>query len=134
MDVSYLAEITGNIATVGYGLAAIGPGIGIGIISGEGFRQILSKNIAWLPIFLASALIVTVLADSLAYWVGHKLFKIPLNLMFGIVSGMHTQPVLLGYACQQTKNELPNVGFATVYPLATILKIMLAQALLVLAA
>ncbi len=107
---------------------------GIGIISGEGFRQILSKNIAWLPIFLASALIVTVLADSLAYWVGHKLFKIPLNLMFGIVSGMHTQPVLLGYACQQTKNELPNVGFATVYPLATILKIMLAQALLVLAA
>ena len=27
-----LAEITGNIATVGYGLAAIGPGIGIGLI------------------------------------------------------------------------------------------------------
>ncbi|HHW50796.1 MAG TPA: ATP synthase F0 subunit C [Pseudoclavibacter sp.] len=35
MDVSYLAEITGNIATVGYGLAAIGPGIGIGIIAGK---------------------------------------------------------------------------------------------------
>jgi F-type H+-transporting ATPase subunit c len=27
-----LAEINGNIATVGYGLAAIGPGIGVGII------------------------------------------------------------------------------------------------------
>lgn len=107
---------------------------GIGIISGEGFRQILSNNIAWLPIFLGSALIVTVVADSIAMIVGYKIFKIPLNVLFGIVAGTHTQPVVLGFANQQTKNELPNVGFATVYPLATILKIMLAQALLVLAA
>lgn len=30
-----LAAISGNIATVGYGLAAIGPGIGIGILVGK---------------------------------------------------------------------------------------------------
>ena len=30
-----LAAINGNIATVGYGLAAIGPGIGIGIVVGK---------------------------------------------------------------------------------------------------
>jgi len=30
-----LAEINGNIATVGYGLAAIGPGLGIGIVAGK---------------------------------------------------------------------------------------------------
>jgi F-type H+-transporting ATPase subunit c len=30
-----LAEINGNIATVGYGLAAIGPGIGIGYLVGK---------------------------------------------------------------------------------------------------
>lgn len=30
-----LAAISGNIATVGYGLAAIGPGIGIGIVVGK---------------------------------------------------------------------------------------------------
>ena len=35
MESTILAEITGNIATVGYGLAAIGPGIGIGIIAGK---------------------------------------------------------------------------------------------------
>ncbi len=27
-----LAEVTGNLGTVGYGLAAIGPGIGVGIV------------------------------------------------------------------------------------------------------
>jgi F-type H+-transporting ATPase subunit c len=30
-----LAEISGNIATVGYGLAVIGPGIGLGILIGK---------------------------------------------------------------------------------------------------
>ena len=35
MDPIVLAEINGNIATVGYGLAAIGPGIGIGIVAGK---------------------------------------------------------------------------------------------------
>ncbi len=105
---------------------------GIGVISGEGFRQILARNLAWLPIFLASAFIVATLADTLAYWLGHKIFRIPLSVMFGIVAGTHTQPVVLGYATQQSKNDLPNVGFAAVYPLATILKIVLAQALLAL--
>jgi F-type H+-transporting ATPase subunit c len=30
-----LAEVVGNVATIGYGLAAIGPGIGVGIVSGK---------------------------------------------------------------------------------------------------
>ncbi len=103
---------------------------GIGLISGEGFRTIVAANPGVLPLFLGSALLICLLADGLAMAVGHKLFKIPLNVMFGIVAGTHTQPVVLGYATHQTRNELPNVGFATVYPLATILKIVLAQVLL----
>ena len=35
MDVNVLADISGNINTVGYGLAAIGPGIGVGIVAGK---------------------------------------------------------------------------------------------------
>ncbi len=30
-----IAELTGNIATVGSGLAAVGPGIGLGILIGK---------------------------------------------------------------------------------------------------
>jgi F-type H+-transporting ATPase subunit c len=30
-----LAELTGNIATVGYGLGTLGPGIGLGILIGK---------------------------------------------------------------------------------------------------
>jgi len=35
MDTTTLAEVTGNVATLGYGLAAIGPGIGLGILIGK---------------------------------------------------------------------------------------------------
>lgn len=103
---------------------------GIGIISGEGFRTIVSQNVSVLPLFLGAAFLVCFVADSLTMVLGHKLFGIPLNIMFGILAGTHTQPVVLGYANHHTGNDLPNVGFATVYPLATILKIVLAQVLL----
>jgi F-type H+-transporting ATPase subunit c len=33
---SNLAAVVGNLGSIGYGLAAIGPGVGIGIIFGQG--------------------------------------------------------------------------------------------------
>ncbi|AXG80299.1 MULTISPECIES: ATP synthase F0 subunit C [Streptomyces] len=35
-----IAAVDGNIGTIGYGLAAIGPGIGVGIIFGNGVQAI----------------------------------------------------------------------------------------------
>ncbi|MBT1167123.1 MULTISPECIES: ATP synthase F0 subunit C [Bifidobacterium] len=35
MDLITLAEVTGSLSAVGYGLAAIGPGVGVGIIFGK---------------------------------------------------------------------------------------------------
>jgi F-type H+-transporting ATPase subunit c len=35
-----LAEVTGDLGSVAYGLAAIGPGVGVGIIFGQGVQAI----------------------------------------------------------------------------------------------
>ena len=35
METTTLAEVTGNIATIGYGLGTLGPGIGLGILIGK---------------------------------------------------------------------------------------------------
>jgi F-type H+-transporting ATPase subunit c len=35
-----LAELSGNVATMGYGLAAIGPAIGVGIVVGKTIESI----------------------------------------------------------------------------------------------
>jgi putative transport protein len=37
---------------------------------------------------------------------------------------------VLSYATEQTGNDLPNIGYATVFPTATVLKILLAQLIL----
>ena len=37
---SVIAELSGNIATVGYGLAAIGPAIGVGIVVGKTIESV----------------------------------------------------------------------------------------------
>ena len=47
-----------------------------------------------------------------------------------MLSGLQTQPAVLGYSLEQTKNDLPNIGYATVYPVAMIAKILLAQLIL----
>ena len=35
-----LAQVTGNVATMGYGLAAIGPAIGVGIVVGKTIESV----------------------------------------------------------------------------------------------
>ena len=39
MDIVTLAEVAGNLNVVGYGLAAIGPGIGLGILFGKAMES-----------------------------------------------------------------------------------------------
>ncbi|MFI0479349.1 ATP synthase F0 subunit C [Actinomadura sp. 9N215] len=40
MTGAVLAAVEGNVTAIGYGLAAIGPGIGVGIIFGQGVNAI----------------------------------------------------------------------------------------------
>ncbi len=106
---------------------------GIGTIAGEGFGRTLATGFR-LPLLLAAgALAVTVFADTLCLVLGARVFKLPLGELWGILAGAHTQPVVLGFASERAQDEGPNVGYATVYPLATVLKIVLAQLLLGLA-
>ena len=52
--------------------------------------------------------------------------------LLGVMSGLQTQPAALGFASSRTDPTGVNVGYASVYPLATILKIFYAQLLIVL--
>ena len=40
MDVSNIAALSGNLAVVGYGLAAVGPGIGVGLVVSKTIESI----------------------------------------------------------------------------------------------
>lgn len=102
---------------------------GVGTRAGYAFVTTLRQGDGFV-ILLAGALITTGTA-ALVLWVGYRLLKIPMSLLVGMLAGLQTQPALLGFALEQTDNDLPNIGYATVYPLAMITKIILIQLLLV---
>ncbi|MEY4262837.1 MAG: hypothetical protein RLY88_545 [Actinomycetota bacterium] len=40
MDVTNIAALSGNLAVIGYGLAAVGPGIGVGLVVSKTIESI----------------------------------------------------------------------------------------------
>lgn len=103
---------------------------GVGTRSGFAFFSTISQG-AGILIFAAGAAI-TVSVGLLTLWVAHKLLKAPLNLVVGMVAALQTNPAILSYALQQTRNELPNSGYITIYAAALIVKVIVAQLILVL--
>jgi putative transport protein len=79
---------------------------------------------------LAAGAVVTCLTAVLTLVIGHLWLKIPMGLLTGMLGGLQTQPAVLAFAQEQSQSDLPNVGYATVYPVAFIAKILLAQVLL----
>lgn len=96
----------------------------VGIRSGHTFVETLQTGGAgW--IFLAGAILSLATAFSILF-VGYRFFKIP----FGILSGMvANQPAILDFALNKAQNQLPNFGYAVMFPLGLILKIVLVQVL-----
>lgn len=100
---------------------------GVGVRSGRTFAETIAGG-HWFPTLLTGAM-VTMATTILVLWVGHRLLRIPFGVMAGIVAGMLTQPAVIAYANEQSRNDLPNIGYASVYPLSFIAKIILAQTL-----
>ncbi len=123
-DFPYAANLT--IRQFGLVLFAAG----IGTIAGEGFGRTLALGFRLPLLAAAAALLLASLSDALCMVLGRRLFKLPAGELYGILAGLHTQPVVLGFAAERTRDDQPGAGYSAVYPLATVLKIILAQALL----
>ncbi len=102
---------------------------GIGVRSGYTFFTNFTAS-GGIQVFIAGAVITTSVA-FLTLLIGHRLLKIPFGLLTGVLSGLGTQPATLGFALQQADNELPNLGYALAFPVATVSKIIIAQLILI---
>jgi putative transport protein len=102
---------------------------GVGTRSGYAFVTTLTQGNGGV-IFLAGALITCATA-LLTLLIGYRLLKVPLGVLTGMLAALQTQPAVLSFACEQAENDLPNIGYATVYPLAIIAKVLIAQLLLI---
>jgi putative transport protein len=103
---------------------------GVGTRSGYAFLTTFTQGNG-LPIFVAGA-VITFVISILTLWIGYKLLKVPMGVVIGMLGGLLTQPAVLGFTVEQANNELPNTGYASVYPMAIIAKIIIAQLIVML--
>jgi putative transport protein len=99
---------------------------GAGVKAGYSFAHTLRASG---PEIITAGALITFSAALMAIIIGHKLLKIPFDSVMGMVSGIHTEPASLNYAAQVSGSDRPNIAYTTVYPIAMIGKIVLAQLL-----
>ncbi len=100
---------------------------GVGTRAGYAFVSTFIQG-GGIYLFIAGAIITTLTALA-TLWIGYRLLKIPMSLLIGLLAGLQTQPAVLGFALEQTGNDLPNLGYASMFALAVIVKIIVAQLL-----
>ena len=96
----------------------------IGIRSGHTFVTTIANGGAGL-IFLAGMTISLTTAFA-TILIGYKILKIPFTFLTGMVAN---QPAILDFALQKSGNQLPNIGYALMFPVALISKIVFVQIL-----
>ena len=60
-------------------------------------------------------------------------FKINYYTMMGMMSGAMTDPPALGFSSTSAGNDMPAMGYATVYPVVMFLRVLTAQLLMLMA-
>ena len=101
----------------------------VGLGAGEGFVEtIINGGYRW----IGYGFIITMLPLLLVGIVGRKFFKLNYFMLTGLIAGSMTDPPALSFANQTAGNDIPAVGYATVYPLTMFLRVITAQLLILL--
>jgi putative transport protein len=82
--------------------------------------------------WLVAGLIITVVPLIFAALFARLVFKFDFPTISGVISGSMTDPPALAFAHALVKSEAPLVAYATVYPLAMLLRIFTVQILVLL--
>jgi putative transport protein len=98
----------------------------VGFQAGPGFVKTFQENG---PVLVLAGALVTIGTSVFALLAGYYFLKIPFDELIGIVSGIHTESAAVAYASNLTRTERPETGFASVYPVALVIKVIAAQLL-----
>jgi len=99
---------------------------GAGVNAGSQFVQILQQQGISL---LVAGVMITFLSVLAGLLVMHLVYHMNILSMMGLLCASMTNPPALGATNTQTETDLPTLSYASVYPVALIFKILLAQAL-----
>ena len=87
------------------------------LLNGDGFH------------YMALAALITFLPLAIMTAIGHLVFKVNFLSLCGVLAGATTDPPALAFANGQADSEAVNIGYASVYPLTMLLRILSGQVL-----
>jgi putative transport protein len=99
---------------------------GAGVNAGAHFVAVLQER-GWL--LLAAGALITIFSTLTGVLLMHRVYRMNVLSTMGALCACMTNPPGLGAANAQTDTDLPALSYASVYPVALIFKILLAQGL-----
>ena len=99
----------------------------VGLSAGEQFVATVQEHYMW----VVYGVIITMVPPILITLFGRLVLKMNYYTLMGFIGGSHTDPPTLAFANTVAPEgcKLPNMGYATVYPLTMFLRIFTAQLL-----
>ena len=103
---------------------------GVGLSAGGQFVTTVQEHYLW----VVYGVIITMVPPILITLFGRLVLKMNYYTLMGFIGGSHTDPPTLAFANTVAPEgcKLPNMGYATVYPLTMFLRIFTAQLLVLL--
>ena len=96
----------------------------VGLASGNGFVDaVVGGGYIWLLYSLIIAVVPLVLVGIYA----RLRYKMDFYTIMGVLAGSMTNPIALNYANSSAGSDMPAISYATVYPLAMFLRVIIAQ-------
>jgi len=99
----------------------------VGLRAGEKYFEVLFSADGCL--WLACGVAITLLPILVVAFIGRRFLKLNFVHLCGVLAGSMTDPPALAFANSFNNSDAPSVAYATVYPLTMILRIIVAQLL-----
>jgi len=78
-------------------------------------------------VLLGAGIVITLVAVLGGMVLAYTLFPMAFDEMLAVVAGATGNPAILAYACQLVPTNKPELGYAIVFPITTIIKIIVVQ-------
>lgn len=102
----------------------------VGIKAGHGFYDNFIENDGMMWIYYGCY--ITFIPLIILVLISRFILKLNFYQIVGIMSGSYTDPAALAFSTKYLDSDIPNQSYATVYPLVTISRILVAQLLILL--
>ena len=128
MKITTYTTMSANLMLREIGISIFLAAVGLG--AGENFVSSIVNGGYWWILYGA---LITLIPTALTAILGRLLFKLNFYQICGLVSGSCTNPPVLAFAQNAYGTDYTSVSYATVYPLAMFMRVLMAQILILIA-